>query len=1101
MVVSYSPHRDAGGTLHFPSPTHIHHVDTSSALRKLRRSLSRSPSKGPTFRLVSAKSPSPSPKSHLSSSPLSPTPRSAVVNLSAPSFNCSSPLAVPFPPSARIHRPGARRATPMRPSSMRTSPRSPMKRALSDSTDHGNAAPTPSASFALGGENRQMRSISSPDNLEGKEYSLDEEDQDDVIVEDDSAPEDESMKLEKTSINHLNLFSTIASPLKRGDGIMDMDRPNLGSPVAKRRSVHGASFISDFNVFEPSSPSTELRDEAAPGIEMGQPTSPAPGAASPFFSSLPKRSTSLRKSTLQQRHFEKPLFARSRPNPDLALDFPSVPHSGPRNRLPVMADSSFPPMSRDSPFYPHGNLPSASVHAMPQTNSSRFIDQPSHQPHPLSKEMTASSASPSLEEDSPTHVPVSNHDRAKKLDFSRSLPVGIPRPFPREPAQNEYSQAPSDTSFATPQNYKLVKPLPAAFMSTGLISKRNRNLDDQQAGGNAGKAQMPDTPCKRPINFFAAAPVPMPGSALGKSRQSRPEFGTPSTPFNLHASRQSGSRYGAGVSIFGSNLSKGPLARRDSFASIDGEEFSQSPAGKDGQSNGDYDLPPTPTKQVSFGGSIILSPKQSRFTKTISLSPASPLSGRHMQARPSPCTPHENVLPPDPSSLSISARNDAQKRILHAGSSSVDSIFTPATPTAPKEQFPNFRNRRSSITPINGFAGNDVDPSLTSRFTDVELIGTGEFSQVYRVTQPPPATGSPSYFSLPTTTSSAAQTPLPSQVWAVKKARQPYAGPKDRQRKLKEVNVLRALGKGDHIVQLIDSWEEKNHLYIQTEFCEEGSLDLFLSQVGRKARLDDFRIWKILLELSLGLKHVHDSGFIHLDLKPANVLITFEGVLKIGDFGMATAWPAAPGIEGEGDREYIGPEILMGQYDKPADVFALGLIMLEIAGNVELPDNGISWQKLRSGDMSDVPSLTWSSGSQIFRDSSGNPLSSEESFEDFYVSDSGEDDDPPAFLRHGKLSSSSSSSKKTKSSLGPPRSELLQPPMFMVDPNNEGALDRVVRWMISPQPGDRPVVDQILSTVGVQWTEARRRAGATVFEGNWGPADDVLTDDAEMIDV
>jgi mitosis inhibitor protein kinase SWE1 len=65
------------------------------------------------------------------------------------------------------------------------------------------------------------------------------------------------------------------------------------------------------------------------------------------------------------------------------------------------------------------------------------------------------------------------------------------------------------------------------------------------------------------------------------------------------------------------------------------------------------------------------------------------------------------------------------------------------------------------------------------------------------------------------------------------------------------VAILKALGQSDHIVQLVDSWEEKNHLYMQTEFCEEGSLDLFLAQVGRKARLDDFRIWKILLELSL----------------------------------------------------------------------------------------------------------------------------------------------------------------------------------------------------------------------------------------------------------
>ena len=326
--------------------------------------------------------------------------------------------------------------------------------------------------------------------------------------------------------------------------------------------------------------------------------------------------------------------------------------------------------------------------------------------------------------------------------------------------------------------------------------------------------------------------------------------------------------------------------------------------------------------------------------------------------------------------------------------------------------------------------------------------------------------------------------------------------------------MLKTLGHSDHIIAFVDSWEEQSHLYIQTEFCEEGTLDIFLAQVGLKARLDDFRIWKILLELSLvrtpfpttqgvanleqGLKHIHDSGFIHLDLKPANILITFEGVLKIADFGMATNWPAKAGIDGEGDREYIGPEILMGQYDKPADVFALGLIMLETAGNVELPDNGASWQKLRNGDMSDVPSLTWSSeASNIFRDASGNPLSDDASLDEFEALLNHEDaahadiihdshDDFPKHRRSVHLARSG---------------ELVQPPDFMVDPTNEQALDAIVRWMISPNPTDRPLASQVLHTFGVQWAGSRRRAGATVFEGNWGPADDVLAEDAEMIDV
>lgn len=414
---------------------------------------------------------------------------------------------------------------------------------------------------------------------------------------------------------------------------------------------------------------------------------------------------------------------------------------------------------------------------------------------------------------------------------------------------------------------------------------------------------------------------------------------------------------------------------------------------------------------------------------------------------------------------------------------------------------------------MNGYNAPDVDPSLTSRFENVELIGTGEFSQVFRVSQPR-GEASSSVFSLPPTGPTSPDS-LPNRVWAVKKAKQPYSGLRDRERRIREVDVLKVMANSDHIISFMDSWEDGGHLYIQTELCEEGSLDTFLAQVGLKARLDDFRIWKILLELAMvrfcafswpnyeltnhcneqGLKHIHDMGFIHLDLKPANILVSFEGVLKIADFGMATRWPAEDGIDGEGDREYIGPEILMGRFDKPADVFSLGLIIFEIAGNVELPDNGVSWQKLRNGDMSDVPSLSFSSESNIYRDASGNPVSEEPSFEDLCASDCGDDDFGMGSFLGGRKSSERKPVPLTRSG------ELVDPPPFMVDSNNEQALDKIVGWMISPDPFHRPTADQILESYGVQFVESRRRAGATVYEGNWGPADEVLAEDTEMIDV
>lgn len=379
-----------------------------------------------------------------------------------------------------------------------------------------------------------------------------------------------------------------------------------------------------------------------------------------------------------------------------------------------------------------------------------------------------------------------------------------------------------------------------------------------------------------------------------------------------------------------------------------------------------------------------------------------------------------------------------------------------------------------------GVPHNDVDTSLTARFGLVAIHGVGEFSLVYRVEKP-----LQSAFS-----QVAPLSPGTATVWAVKKTKKPYTGVKDRERKLREVEILRMLRGNDHIINFVDFWESKGHLYIQTDFCEDGNLKDFLAKTGFKGRLDDFRIWKILLELSLGVKHIHDNGFIHLDLKPANVFIDFEGVLKIGDFGLATRWPADPHIDGEGDREYIAPEILSGRFDKAADIFALGMIMLEIAGNIILPDNGSSWQRLRHGDMSDLPSLTWSSESSLPRDESGDPLppaSASQSSDNFLDSDHADG--------VGLLRRATSHARRSQ--------ELVDPPKFMIDPADNEALDKVVAWMLSESPNERPNIDQVYQLQGVQWVEARRRSGATIFEGNWGPSDDVLNHglDVDMTDV
>jgi mitosis inhibitor protein kinase SWE1 len=223
---------------------------------------------------------------------------------------------------------------------------------------------------------------------------------------------------------------------------------------------------------------------------------------------------------------------------------------------------------------------------------------------------------------------------------------------------------------------------------------------------------------------------------------------------------------------------------------------------------------------------------------------AQPVSPRNDKSdRPSPHTPLDGFFPPDPSGLTISGRAD--KGSMKAPTT---TPLIPATPTGPREYFANFSNR-PSLNLASADAAN-IDGSLTARFEKVDLIGSGEFSQVYRVSQPPESSPYHKIYSVSTTSRPSSRGSIPEKVWAVKRSRYPYTGVRDRQRKIHEVDVLKTLGQSEHIVSFVDSWEENCHLYIQTEFCEEGTLDVFLAQAGLKARLDDFRIWKILLELS-----------------------------------------------------------------------------------------------------------------------------------------------------------------------------------------------------------------------------------------------------------
>ena len=913
---AYSPQRGDGSPLH--SPHRLRHYDSHLAIGEIRRSLSRSPSKPSDYRSNALRSNSPSFGAiPFHSSPLSPS-RKAASDFFLSASAANTPLGSRSNTS-RSHRPAMRR-TAQTTSALRTrtSPKSPTKRVLSDSRSSGNASPMP----------LRKRSSTEADREQGLK--------DDVNMDKENSTYDENLgsrqvytrQEKRRSGGCMMNFLPPNSPMKRPETAMAMDQDDFPTPSAKRRSLHAGGL--DFSIFESDSLNQEVNENRSQDdndwLRQGSPT------PSSRFSTIPKRSSSLRKSTLQQRQSDRPSHLKF--NEPLELNsswFDATPAAKNNKGLRMSLDNHIDPLPRDSPFSAQGNLLNASIHPTSSVQPSQS-SQVQQGRHPLARTMTQSSSTSSVQDESPTHEPVHRSTRPRSYDFAKSVPVGSSRPSP-----DDGSDFASQGSFATPGNYKSAKPLPAAFMSTGLISKKNRNVEEPNGG--LPKSHMPDTPCKKQSVMFPAPANFNPRKSL-VGQAVRQSFGTPASPAidsTLNFSKPH--QFGKSVGLFGPRPSRPSMMRKTSFASIDNNEkaSSQSPNSQQGTQSTDGDFPPTPTKhtespfrktsispsphgnrmvsvpQFTAGAgsgthfpSCKLSPIQaspesnegdsdsvmedspsanlrprksllnvvvapgSSFTQgrvLKNLNSPTPLSRKalavpaaqspalertKMKSSPvtpqaekldrySPRTPLENFFPPDPSSLSISGQGE------RPSTRQGQAQAVPATPTGPREYFPNFSNRPSLN--LNSADLTNVDDSLTSRFERVELVGTGEFSQVYRVSQPP--TASPYHKIYSVSSPRPARNSVPARVWAVKKSRYRYTGPKDRQNRLQEVNVLRALGRADHVITFVDSWEHEGHLYIQTEFCEEGTLDVFLSQMGRKARLDDFRIWKILLELSM----------------------------------------------------------------------------------------------------------------------------------------------------------------------------------------------------------------------------------------------------------
>ncbi len=118
--------------------------------------------------------------------------------------------------------------------------------------------------------------------------------------------------------------------------------------------------------------------------------------------------------------------------------------------------------------------------------------------------------------------------------------------------------------------------------------------------------------------------------------------------------------------------------------------------------------------------------------------------------------------------------------------------------------------------------------------------------------------------------------------------------------------------------------------FVVMEYVAGPSLANVLKQYPRGLPLPEIRHWlKGLIE---GVAYLHDHGIVHRDLKPANLFME-EGIVKIGDYGLAKLITPSHGTEHSesiGTCHYMAPEIGSGKYNKPIDVYSIGVILYEM---------------------------------------------------------------------------------------------------------------------------------------------------------------------------
>ncbi len=177
-----------------------------------------------------------------------------------------------------------------------------------------------------------------------------------------------------------------------------------------------------------------------------------------------------------------------------------------------------------------------------------------------------------------------------------------------------------------------------------------------------------------------------------------------------------------------------------------------------------------------------------------------------------------------------------------------------------------------------------------------------------------------------------------------------------RRRFLREARLAARLAH-PNVVRVFDVGEDDGRPFIAMEYVEGETL---AELVARRAPLRATEVASLGVQMCAGLAAAHAAGLVHRDVKPQNLLLGTDGILKLGDFGVAV------GEEGTrltlagtvlGTAGYLAPEQARGeQVTAAADVYAVGAVLYELLAGEPARTAG-SLAELGSESGFDLPDL------------------------------------------------------------------------------------------------------------------------------------------------